>query len=156
MSIHPYTFLPCTNIFKNRGTKHYEDDPQTIGEHLRKKRIENKLLQREVAVQLNVSEDTLTYWENERNLPQIHHYPAIISFLGYYPFEHDVLSISGKLKQIRHCLGLNFRQCAAMLQVSVDAATRWENGKPVAYKENKELIETVWYRLPNRFTQHPL
>jgi DNA-binding transcriptional regulator YiaG len=113
-------------------------------------------LQKHVAEQLKVSEDTLTYWENERTLPQIHHYPAIISFLGYHPFDHEVESLSGKLRQIRYCLGLNFRQCAAMLQVSVDAVKRWENGKPIAYLENKQLIEMIWESLPNRFPQHPL
>lgn len=142
-------------MFKNRGTKHYEDDPQTIGEHIRKKRVESKLLQREVAVQLNVSEDTLTYWENERTLPQIHHFPAIISFLGYYPLDHETESLGGKLRQIRHCLGLNVKQCAVMLQVSIDAVKRWECGKPVAYQSTRQLIETVWESLPNRSPQHP-
>jgi DNA-binding transcriptional regulator YiaG len=107
-------------------------------------------------VQLNVSEDTLTYWENERTLPQIHHYPAIISFLGYYPLDHETDSVAGKLKQIRHCYGLNFKQCANRLAVSVDAVKRWEHGKPVAYPSTRQLIEDVWQALPNRLPQHPL
>jgi DNA-binding transcriptional regulator YiaG len=108
-----------------------------------------------VAEQLKDSEDTLTYWENERTQPQIHHYPAIIAFIGYYPFDHDTDTIAGKLKQIRYCHGLNFRQCAAILQVSVDAAKRWERGKPVAYPGTRRLIEDVWQQLPNRLPQHP-
>ncbi|MDN3581894.1 helix-turn-helix transcriptional regulator [Mucilaginibacter flavus] len=154
-NIHPYTFLPSTNIFKNRGTKHYEDDPQTIGEHIRKKRIKNNLLQREVAIILMVSEDTLTYWENERSHPQIHHYPAIISFLGYYPLDHETESFGGKLKQIRYFHGLTFKECARRLSVSVDAAKRWEQGKPIANAMYKNLILSAWRKLPVHFLQHP-
>ncbi len=101
---------------------------------------------------MNVSEDTLTYWENERNLPQIHHYPVIIAFLGYYPFDHETESLGGKLKQIRHCMGMSLTQCAAMLQVSVDAVKRWENGKPVAPACTNQLIENVWQQLPSHLT----
>jgi len=140
---------------KKPNVPQYNSDPQTIGEHIRKKRIEGKLLQKQVAEQFNISEDTLTYWENERSHPQVHHYPAIISFLGYYPFDHETDSLAGKLKQIRYSYGLNFKQCANRLAVSVDAVKRWEYGKPVAYQCTRQLIETVWQQLPNRLPQHP-
>ncbi|MDN3580542.1 transcriptional regulator [Mucilaginibacter flavus] len=114
------------------------------------------LFQKSVAALLNVSEDTITYWENERTLPQIHHYPAIISFLGYYPFCHETESYAGKLKQIRYCMGLNIKQCAALLQVSVDAVRRWQQGKPIANDIYKNLILSAWKELSNQLLQHPV
>jgi DNA-binding transcriptional regulator YiaG len=141
---------------KKPNVPQYKSNPQTIGEHIRKKRIESSLLQKQVAAQFGISEDTLTYWENERSQPQVHHYPTIISFLGYYPFDHETDSIAGKLKQIRYCYGLNFKQCANRLAVSVDAVKRWEQGKPVAYPSTRKLIEDVWQQLPNRLIQHPV
>jgi DNA-binding XRE family transcriptional regulator len=83
----------------------YAKNPQTLGECIIKKRIENKQFQKDVARIIGVSEDSVTYWENERAQPQIQHYPAIISFLGYYPFKHETETLGGKLKQIRYCMG---------------------------------------------------
>jgi DNA-binding XRE family transcriptional regulator len=44
-----------------------------------------KLLQREVAVQLGVTETCLFNWEANISVPEIRYMPAIISFLGYNP-----------------------------------------------------------------------
>lgn len=59
--------------------------------------MDKGLLQKEVAVLLGVSEDSITYWENERSHPQVQFYPAIINLLGYYPWLHETQSVSGKL-----------------------------------------------------------
>jgi DNA-binding transcriptional regulator YiaG len=136
--------------------KPYNDVPVTIGEHIKKKRIESGLLQKDVALLLNVSEDCVTYWENERSTPQIHHYPNIIRFLGYYPLDHETESNAGKLKQIRHCKGLSIKQCAALVSVSEDAAKRWERGKPIANVTYQKLIHSVWNELPIHQLQHPM
>ncbi|MDN3580423.1 helix-turn-helix domain-containing protein [Mucilaginibacter flavus] len=149
------TFLSKNKVIKKPNVPQYNPNPQTIGEHIRKKRIASKLLQKQVAEQLHVAEDTLTYWENGRSHPQVRHYPAIIAFLGYYPLDHETDSIAGKLKQVRYCHGLTFEECAKRLSISVDAATRWERGKSVAYPSTRQLIEEVWQQLPIKFTQHP-
>jgi hypothetical protein len=47
----------------------------------------------------------------------------------------------------RYCHGLSFTGCAAMLRVSIDAAKRWERGKPVANPKIRLLIETIWMNL---------
>jgi transcriptional regulator with XRE-family HTH domain len=140
---------------KKPNVPQYNPKPQTIGEHIRKKRIQSKLLQKVAADQLGIDENTLTGWELERNQPSMKYYPAIISFLGYYPFDHETESLAGKLKQIRHYYGLTFKECAQRLSISVDAAMRWERGKPVAYPSTRKLIEHVWQQLPTYLLQHP-
>ena len=135
--------------------KPYNDTPITIGEHIKKKRIESCLLQKNVALLLNVSEDCVTYWENGRSTPQIHHYPRIISFLGYYPLDHKTECFAGKLLHIRHCKGFSRKQCAAHLSVSEDAIRRWEKGKPVANVTYQRRIQSVWNELPYHYAQHP-
>jgi len=79
----------------------YPSEPVTIGEHIRKKRMDLKLLQSDVARIIKVSEDCITYWENNRSIPQINYYPQIIEFLGYCPFEIDETILSGRLKAYR-------------------------------------------------------
>lgn len=149
------TFLPQSKVLKKPGIPQYVDTPKTIGEHLRKKRLQSKLLQKELAELLNVSEDRITYWENERSAPQIHHYPRIIDFLGYYPFAHETKSFAGKLLQIRHCKGFSRKQCAVHLSVSEDAVRRWERGKPIANPTYQRRIHSEWNELLYHHAQHP-
>lgn len=125
----------------------YTSIPQTLGEHIRKKRIESGHLQREVAALFGISEDSLTYWENHRTKPQVKHYPAIIAYLGYYPFDHETETLAGKLKQIRYMNGYCFGQFADEFKVSVDAAKRWEKGKPILNPKFRALIQTIWEQL---------
>ncbi|MEI6575087.1 MAG: helix-turn-helix transcriptional regulator [Bacteroidota bacterium] len=61
----------------------YPANPKTIGEHLRKKRLEEKLLQKDVAKMLGVTEDTVTNWENNRSIPMKKLRLEIINFIGY-------------------------------------------------------------------------
>ena len=149
------TFVPSTKVQKKPNIPHYDPIPKTLGAHIRKKRIEGKLSQAHAAIALGVDENTVTGWELERNHPLIKYYPAIIAFLGYYPFDHETDTYAGKLKQIRYCKGLSFERCAVLLSISTDAAMRWERGKPIANKMYKERIHSVWNGLPNHLLQHP-
>ena len=47
----------------------YPVNPKTIGEHLRKKRMDNRLMQSEVAGIIGVSEESIWNWENGRTKP---------------------------------------------------------------------------------------
>jgi len=44
-----------------------------------------RLVQKDVAQQIGVSEATIYNWERNANSPQIHDLPEIIRFLGYNP-----------------------------------------------------------------------
>ncbi|WP_346345161.1 helix-turn-helix transcriptional regulator [Mucilaginibacter sp. dw_454] len=79
------TFSPRRKTLKKPFLAIPPADPQTLGDHLRKKRIESGMLQREVAMVIGVSEDTVTSWENNRANPQGRHHPKIFAFLGYLP-----------------------------------------------------------------------
>jgi DNA-binding XRE family transcriptional regulator len=56
-------------------------NPQTVGEHIRKVRIERGLSQKEVAAIIRVCEDTITGWENGRSKPQIRYIEMIEQFV---------------------------------------------------------------------------
>ena len=120
----------------------YPTDPQTIGEHLKRRRMDLGLFQAAVARQLNVSEDCLCYWENGRNEPRLYQYPVIIAFLGYYPFDHETATFGGKIKRYKYEQGLSNEKLAKVLGVDESTVANWERNKrlPLARKLESVLL----------------
>ena len=58
----------------------------TYGDHLRAKRLDLGLLQRQVADEIRVDEATIYNWEGHRTEPALRFVPRIIEFLGYCPY----------------------------------------------------------------------
>jgi len=69
------------NIRKPFGNK-YIQMPNSLGEKIRNKRLELGLYQKDIAAIMEVSEDTITYWENNRSKPLTKQYSKIVKFLG--------------------------------------------------------------------------
>jgi transcriptional regulator with XRE-family HTH domain len=63
----------------------YPKEIKTLGDHLRKIRLDLGYLQREVAAIIGVDESTIYHWEGQRNPPEIRFIARIIEFLGYSP-----------------------------------------------------------------------
>ena len=64
--------------------KGYPVAPRSIGEHLRKKRMDLGLLQAQVVEKIGVNKSTVYNWEHGRE-PGKQHQPRILQFLGYKP-----------------------------------------------------------------------
>ena len=71
----------------------------TLGDHLRKRRLDLGLLQREVAEEIGVTESTIWNWEANRCSPQLRFVPEVVAFLGYDPNS----SVSGTLGERLLC-----------------------------------------------------
>ncbi|MVZ67327.1 helix-turn-helix domain-containing protein [Sphingobacterium sp. DK4209] len=112
-------------------------NPQSLGEHIRKKRIELRLFQKDVAEIFNVSKDCITYWENNRSEPQIQYYPYIFRFLGYCPFKFDTSTFAGKIKTYRYLNGLSQKRFAKLMNVDPATVSRWEEGTGRGFKKNE-------------------
>jgi DNA-binding XRE family transcriptional regulator len=56
-----------------------------VGDHLRKRRLDLGLLQREVANLLRVDKTTVLNWEKNRASPALWNLPAVIRFLATTP-----------------------------------------------------------------------
>jgi len=65
----------------------YPKHLKALGNHIRAKRLDLGLLQKDVAGIIGVTTDTITNWEKGRNQPMHWHYLKINKFLGYSPFE---------------------------------------------------------------------
>ncbi len=81
--------------------KDYPDELKTIGDHIRRKRIELKLFQKELAKFIGVDECTVTNWEKNHSKPRLPFLPKIIRFLGYIPFEINDSNHREQIKLLR-------------------------------------------------------
>lgn len=134
----PFSTLEKT-LSKGYGPR-YPTKPKTIGEHIRKVRIERGLEQKDVARIIKVVEDTITGWENGRSSPQVSFMPSIIQFLGYAPNQTDPTTLSGRLKGYRSRLGLSPKALGKILGVNASTIRDWEYGM-VPSKKNLVKIE---------------
>jgi DNA-binding XRE family transcriptional regulator len=65
--------------------KGYPANPKTIGDAIRKRRLDLNLRQIDVAAIIGCDELTVVNWEKGHRNPHIKHMPAIVRFLGYNP-----------------------------------------------------------------------
>ena len=119
--------LPFGRIeLKGQKSKPFSDSPKTLGEHLRKRRFELGLFQREVAERLGVDPHSVTDWEKDHQKPEVRFWPAIIAFLGYDPHPQP-RTLSERLWAKRRMLGLSVAAAAARLGVDEGTYSRWEH-----------------------------
>ncbi len=130
-------------LFKNPFFRKFQSELKTIGDHIRKRRIELGLIQKEVACALKVSEDTVTFWENNRVKPMIHHLPVIIQFLGYNPLLMDKETLGGQIKCYRIMNGLSHKELGKLLQVDASTVGSWEAGQSVPHFKSKKKLLTL-------------
>ena len=146
------TFLRQTKKVRKPRIHEYSLFPQTVGEHIRKVRIERDLLQLDVARLIGVSDESIYYWENGRSVPQVQFYPAIIAFLGFYPFTHDTRTIAGKLQQLINCNGWTHAACAKALEIDAGTVKRILKGKRTMTPKIVTVIQ-LWSQLPEHLKQ---
>jgi DNA-binding XRE family transcriptional regulator len=89
----------------------YPEELQTIGDHLRARRLDLGLLQKEVAERLGASQASVLNWEKGRLSPDFTFLPAVIRFLGYDP-RPEGETLGEKLYRARTARGIP-GSCAA-------------------------------------------
>jgi transcriptional regulator with XRE-family HTH domain len=102
---------------------------QTLGDHLRKRRLDLNLLQKEVAKELSTGESTITNWEKNRTFPSLPFLPKIIDFLGYGPMEILPENPGERIAFYRKILGLSQKKLAQALRIDPSTLGRWEKFK---------------------------
>lgn len=75
--------MPLT--LKSLRKKDYSENLKTLGEHLKKRRRELSLLQREAGNRMGVSAETVANWENDKTKPVPSQFKPVVAFLGYDP-----------------------------------------------------------------------
>ena len=124
------------------------DESAPIGQHIRKRRLDLKLLQREVADMIGVSEDCMTNWENGRSVPQIQYMPKLIQFLGYNPLEFEDDTLAGRIKNYRIGYGLSHKKLGQLVGVNASTICAWEHGTSPPTGANLKAMEKILHGDP--------
>ncbi len=114
---------------------------KTIGDHIKKRRLELGLFQMEVASILGVDECTITNWEKNRVAPRLSYIPKIIEFLGYEPEIFTRATPGEKLKRYRKLRGINQEQFARQLGIDPTTLSRMERNQGKLKSKIKRKIE---------------
>jgi transcriptional regulator with XRE-family HTH domain len=121
----------------------YFRNPQTIGEHIKKRRMDLGLLQEDAARMMHVSESCLSNWEVGRNIPYVSCLPAVIAFLGYYPFDHETVTLGGKLRRYKYEHGLSNRGLAEAFGVDESTAAQWVRNERLPLARSMERVHRL-------------
>ena len=119
-------------------------NPKSIGEHLKKRRLQLQLLQADVAKIFDVCEDSVTGWENERSVPQIQYYPKLIDFLGYNPFPVDTETLGGRIKKYRFEQGLSHKKLGEKIGVDASTIGAWEENEHVPNRKKMKILKQIF------------
>ena len=106
----------------------YPTELRSIGDHVRKRRLDLGLLQREVALRIGVDKTTVFNWEAGTASPSLRAVPGVIRFLGYDPTETGS-TLGGRLRAARKRLGLSHADLAEKLDVDPSTILDWERGR---------------------------
>jgi transcriptional regulator with XRE-family HTH domain len=123
--------------------KSYVANPVTVGEQLRNRRLELRLVQKEVAKIIGVSDETINNWEHNHTEPPVSASDKILGFLGYSPFKVDTSTLAGKLKAYRYSNGLSQEQAGKTLDLDETTINKIELGKVKLSNKTLEKLRPV-------------
>jgi transcriptional regulator with XRE-family HTH domain len=121
----------------------------TLGDHLRKRRLDLSLRQKDVSQRLGVSEASIWYWEKNLTSPSLHYLPKIIEFLGYVPYVKSPQTLGQKISNARRLFGLTLKKLACRLDIDPGTLSNWEKGKGEPSKEHLEKLSDFFTSLPS-------
>ena len=123
----------------------YPDYLETIGDHIKTRRFDLGLFQKDIAAQLGVNVNTVNNWEKNHSSPQLYLLPRIIEFKGYDPLDDDSesLSLGEQVVRARRRLGITRKDLARRLRVDPSTLAHWENGRRLPMPENRAKLEKL-------------
>jgi transcriptional regulator with XRE-family HTH domain len=135
--------LPFARVsLKSLISKPYDFEPISVGDHIRKKRLQLGLFQWEAAQQLGVHPLTVLNWEKGRTEPPVKVMPAIFRFLGYDPFPIPQ-TLSERLLAKRRVMGLSISDAAELAGIDPGTWGRWERGGTILYRQHCVRIAKI-------------
>lgn len=126
------------------------DKSDPVGLQIKAKRQELKLRQEDAAKQLGVTEDALRFWEKLQREPRIEHFPKIIEFLGYNPFQYETTTLGGRIKHYRIVKGLSQKKLGKILGVDGSTVYEWEENYRKPNPKNITRLDYLTNQKPLR------
>lgn len=119
--------------------KELAKEPQTLGEHLKHRRLILKLSQPQAAKLMTVCASTVLHWEKDETHPPIEHFPAMFQFLGYDPFPQP-RTISEHMLAYRRKCGWSIKRAAKELGIDEGTWGEWESGQIILFRKHREMM----------------
>ncbi len=98
----------------------YPKQLKHLADHIRARRIDLGLLQREVAARIGTTKEVVHNWERGHAEPEVRYYPALFRFLGYNPLP-EAKTLGEAVKRERMSRGWSIARLAE--EAAVDPAT---------------------------------
>jgi transcriptional regulator with XRE-family HTH domain len=115
--------------------------PVTLGDYLRKRRLDLNLTQKQLAEDiLHTSTSNIRNWEANRYRVSLGFLPRVYDFIGFCPCDVS-LGLGLRLKQRRENFGLSIRKISQILLTDPCTVAGWERGDHLPTKRNIQKIE---------------
>jgi transcriptional regulator with XRE-family HTH domain len=121
-------------------SKDYSENPQTLGEHLKKRRRDLGLLQREAAAIMGVSTATAVNWEKGKSKPVAAQFKPAMDFLGYDP-SPEPQTLGQRLEAKQRSLGVSQAQVARHLEWDPGSLRRYLDGTWQLSPDRRDALE---------------
>jgi transcriptional regulator with XRE-family HTH domain len=120
----------------------YPRELRSIGDHVRKTRLDRGLLQKQVAAQIGVDLATVRNWERGTSVPTLRVLPRVIDFLGHDPRVSGT-TFAEQLRRTRTAQGLSLVEFTQAVDVDPSTLAGWELGQHRPSGRNIERILTL-------------
>ena len=111
----------------------YDRTLAKLSDHLRKRRYELGLFQKEAAQRIDVSHETYVWWEVDQAKPNFQSWPKVIAYLGYDPHPEPT-TLGERLLQYRRLNGISRTALAREIGCDPETLRKWE--KDIAEPKN--------------------
>jgi transcriptional regulator with XRE-family HTH domain len=122
--------------------KDYSENPETLGQHIKKRRHALGLSQSQAALRLGVSAATILNWERGKRVPLPRMLGSVIPFLGYDPFPEPA-TLSERLLRERQKRGWSIREAARDLGIDPGTWGDWERGELILFLSHRTKVATL-------------
>lgn len=129
--------------------KSYPASPKTLGEEIRKRRLDLNLRQIDVAKIVGCDEMTVVNWEKGHSSPRINRMAKIVEFLGFTPLP-ECDSSAQKIVGHRKALGITQKDFARQLGIDPSTIARWERGEREPLREFAKSVTARLSEVHNR------
>ncbi len=119
----------CSLTLVAKKPSRIPQNPETLGDHIKRRRLELGLYQAQVAKILTVDESTITNWEKRRTSPTLRLLPKIIEFLGYNPLIGNQNTLGERLLRYRKGQGITQKELAKQIGIDPTTLSRLERNR---------------------------
>lgn len=120
----------------------YPENPRTLGEKIRRARMDRGMEIKDLAAELGVSADTVINWELRGMVPRIDRMGAVIEFLGYDPLPRP-LDLIEQMKRFRTLHGWTAARMAEEMGVDSSSISSLERREHKLAKRCAQRIRSI-------------